>query len=320
MVTSGGDIVNVNVSSNKKKITLRKSYKIKQEKKSKNDERQPRIKYGQLKNADPHSIMVDIEGKTYSLQHAINDIVGSTEVRNVEKTKTAQQYNQVSELMMDAYAQNKKLFDNIFAQIDGKRVVADKSADKFWVAALNKLNNHINDVEKVNELINDEAMFLEENTALNVIEAMFEGVGERIHTHRAGNLPAGISSTKSAWIDSKGIHINLDNFNLQSPVHEVSHIFNRYLREEKPELWKELKEKASSLLEANDVLANAIYRKVRLDNALRNEADKMDQEDVMDEFLATYSGITTIDAVRNHLAENDVLADEDIQERSLKRA
>lgn len=128
---------------------------------------------------------------------------------------------------------------------------------------------------------------------INTLETALPGI--RIHKESFQSVQGTKHLNERAWIDNRGLHINMQSMSYDTPIHEVSHIFMHSLKQSDPIRYEFLIEAAKQSIENNPILFERIKRKYN---------DKNEYE-LLEEYAATIAGFTSVEQVRKFMYRNN---------------
>ena len=129
------------------------------------------------------------------------------------------------------------------------------------------------------------------------LRSQFEGLNF-IKENDSSLWEKGVSPSIRGYIDSMGIHYNLDRITTSTAVHEMQHIWNRVYAMRNPEKYAEFEKFVSDAVQSgkNDIS--------RLSDEIKNKYPELNNQQHLDELMATMGGFTSIEATRRYLEEN----------------
>lgn len=107
----------------------------------------------------------------------------------------------------------------------------------------------------------------------------------------------------TAWVDSYGLHINYDRIQYDTPIHELQHIWNKYIEKANPDLWNRMNNLTTELIENNHPIVKAIY-----DNYAR-KGIFLEGARFTDEVMATVSGFASQNLIEQFLDQGFISPD-----------
>ena len=102
------------------------------------------------------------------------------------------------------------------------------------------------------------------------------------------------------WVDQSGVHYNIDAIKDTDFMHELSHIWYKAIQKRDPELWNTLVDEATSIIDNNHIIHQAVQSKLRSNNMTLSRAD------LIEEVIATIAGLSSKNAVDAFLSGNDI--------------
>lgn len=98
-----------------------------------------------------------------------------------------------------------------------------------------------------------------------------------------------------AWVDSNGIHLNMQSMSYDTPIHELSHIWMKSLKEYDSTRYNFLLEAARKSIEDN----KSLYERIKSKYNNKNE------DELLEEYAATIAGFTSEKQVRKFMYRNN---------------
>ena len=118
---------------------------------------------------------------------------------------------------------------------------------------------------------------------LNILRESFQSVQGTKHTN------------ERAWVDARGLHLNMQSMSYDTPIHEISHVWMHALKESDKQRYDYLLEAAKESIKTNRVLYDRIKAKYN---------DKTEDE-LVEEYAATIAGFTSVEQVKKFMYRNN---------------
>ena len=109
----------------------------------------------------------------------------------------------------------------------------------------------------------------------------------------------GMDPSLRGYVDSQGVHYNIDRVTLTSGVHEMQHVWNMVYANEHPEQWGDFKDYVRNSISqgGNDIS--------KLAEEIKYKYPELNDDQFIDEMMATIGGFTSIPAVERFLRDSD---------------
>ena len=192
-----------------------------------------------------------------------------------------------------AYANNPKIFNDIFKMHNNKHFISDENNQQI-ADALNSIKDTL----------------YNQNAISNVTKALRKNINSEYCIRMLNDLFPSIniiqeSNGAKAWVDKDGMHLNINKITPDTPMHEYTHIMHEWLRNNNNKEYEKLVNKAKSLINSGDILAVSILDHLNKINIQRD--NPLSYNEIVEEFLATYSGIITSEDILQKMAEYNVI-------------
>ena len=164
------------------------------------------------------------------------------------------------------------------------------------IKPLGKSNEFTDDGQTVYDALNNKAVERKMSMLISNIQRSFPGI-KIIQETTQSTIEKGKKSTLSGWVDSEGVHYNMNAINSKMPVHELAHMFMAIIKTTDPQLYEQMYSKLDDyLLNVNPDL---------LKRFTENHPDYSD-EDIREELMGVVGGCVSKTRIEQFFANNNI--------------